>query len=267
MDINIINFNEFDINQISYSKSFFISQYNKKKSIGYGNNTDLFLLTPLFTNNIDFSSNNTPQYFRMDFDPMLGNILNFYNIIMSIENNIKNYILKHNKNYTLQSISRNDPNDVFIDEELLDTEINNIQNIYLKLTRNSKKEILCKVYDTNNIECSLDNLKNSWKYKGLIKIDSIWIDTIKKKFGLNIELVQLKILQPIIQIKCLIDSDILITKKNIKNNISGMELSIIDNQPQTTNKNNNNTEIALPFKPPNVMDLVKMRGALKRVLE
>jgi hypothetical protein len=286
MDINIININDFDIKQITYSKSFFIGQNKKKISIGYGDKTDFHLVTPFLTNTMDFLLNHKYQYLKMIFDPMLGDILKFYNIILSIENSIKNQILKNNKLFTLQSIIRNDQTDIFIDDEEHNIELNSIKNIFLKLTSNFKSEPSYKIYDTNSVECSLNNLKNGWKYKGLIKIDSIWIDTIKKKFGLNLELVQLKILQPIVQTKCLIDNDVLIIKKDIykySNNTLNVDQDIkvsipypsnsnlgqdLQSHPQLnmSNKTSNNIDIKTSFIPPNAKDLLTMKSALKRVL-
>jgi len=278
MDINIININDFDIKQIAFSKSFFIGSNKKKISIGYGENVDFHILTPLFTNTMDFISNNKYQYLKMVFDPMLGNILKFYNIIQSIETLIKDHILKHNKNYTLQSVIRNDQTDLFIDENQMDTEINNIKNIYLKLTNHPKSESTYKIYDANCNECLLNNLKNGWKYKGLIKIESIWIDTLKKKFGLNLELVQLKILQPITQTKCLIDNDILIVKKDVykySNNTLNLNQNIQANLPIVSDDSKSveqrtpilsNIEIK-KFIPPNAGELLKMKDALKKVLD
>jgi hypothetical protein len=292
MDINIINTDNFDIKQMVLSKSVFVGTNKKKISIGYGDNTDFYLLTPLFTNNMDFLSNHKYQYLKMIFDPMLGHILKFYNIIQSIETSIKDHIIKHNKNYTLQSAIRNDSTDLFIDENDVnfDIDLNNIKNMYLKLTNYSKTQTRYTFYDANCTECSLSNLKNGWKFKALIKIDSVWIDTMKKKFGLNIELVQLKILQPIIQTKCLIDNDVLIMKNeiyrysnntynvsnNTQSNMATMTLntkqnSIIPNPPPVPVINSsvgtNNDLKAQVFIPPNPIELLKMKNALKKVLD
>jgi hypothetical protein len=307
MDISIININDFDIKLLTFSKSFFIGQNKKKISIGYDDNTDFHILTPLFTNSMDFLSNHKYQYLKMVFDPMLGNILKFYNIIKSIENSVKELILKHNKNYTMQSIIRNDQMDMFIDDEEIDIELNSIKNIYLKLSNHPKLVPLYKIYDSNNNECQLNNLKNGWKYKALIKIDSIWIDTMKKKFGINLDLIQLKILQPIVQTKCLIDNDVIIVKKDIyrysnntlafdqdiRANISmdpfvnnmSRNVSVFANSDNLTNSDNStnsantttnttntttnsdNSTKRISFIAPNAMDLLKMKNALKKVLE
>ena len=307
MDISIININDFDIKQLTFSKSFFIGQNKKKISIGYDDNTDFHILTPLFTNSMDFLSNHKYQYLKMVFDPMLGNILKFYNIIKSIENSVKELILKHNKNYTMQSIIRNDQMDMFIDDEEIDIELNSIKNIYLKLSNHPKLVPSYKIYDSNNNECQLNNLKNGWKYKALIKIDSIWIDTMKKKFGINLDLIQLKILQPIVQTKCLIDNDVIIVKKdiyrysnntfnfdqdiranlsmeplnnmsqnasvfansdNLTNSDTSTNLTNSTNASNTTNStNSDNSTKRISFIAPNAMDLLKMKNALKKVLE
>jgi hypothetical protein len=271
MDINITNINDFDMKQIIFSKSFFIGLNKKKISIGYGDNVDIHILTPFFTNIMNYINGNKYQYLKIVFDPMLGNILKFYNIIQSLEYIIKDHILKHNKDYVLQSIIRDDQDDLFSDNNI---DINTIKNICLKLINYSKSDIQYKIYDDNCEECSLNNLKYGWKYKGLIKFESIWIDTQKKKFGLNLELVQLKIKQPITQIKCLIDNDNIIIKKDIhkySNNKLNTDQNIITNIPL-------NNEIAahlIPaieiktknFIPPNTMELLKIKNALKKVLE
>jgi hypothetical protein len=285
MDINIVNINEFDIKKLTLSKSFFTGPNKKKISIGYDTYMDCHILTPLFTNQMDFLLNHKYQYLKLIFDPMLGDLLKFYNIIESIESHIKHHIQKHNDKYSIQSLIKYDQTDLFVDDDNDDIDINTIKYTHLKLFGSNlgfaKNEPTYKIYDSNSTECGLNNLKNGWKFKTLIKFDSIWIDTTKKRFGINLELVQLKILQPVSQTKCLIDNDILISKKETyrySNNTVSYSNSSISNIPDisippplssssTGSSSGSNNNIGTLFKPPNPMELLSMKNALKKVLE
>ena len=75
--------------------------------------------------------------------------------------------------------------------EYIDVYLQSIQGIYIE-------NIYDDYYDNNSNECELNLLKVGWKFKALIKIDYIWIDIGKNKFGLNIELIQLKIIQHVV---------------------------------------------------------------------
>ncbi len=197
MDINIVKLDEFDLKKITYSKSFFTTTNKKKMSIGYDQHIDIYIPTPIFTNNMDFLPNHKYQYIKLIFNPMLGPLLKFYNTIVGIEQNIFKHVLKHNPKYQLVSIIKSEQNDIFSDE-ITENDITKL--IYLKLSNSPYK-----IFDTNSSECCLNKLKLGWKFKMLIKIDSIWIDVDKKRFGLNLELSQLKIIQPIVEKKCLLD--------------------------------------------------------------
>ena len=96
MDINIIDINAFDINKIKLYKSYFTGPNKKKISIGYDTHIDLHIFTPFFINHMDFLQNHKYQYLKLIFDPMLGDILKFYNIINNTESYIKQHIQKNN---------------------------------------------------------------------------------------------------------------------------------------------------------------------------
>jgi hypothetical protein len=247
MDINIVKLDNFNIDKITFSKSFFINSSKKQISIGYDDYTDLHILTPTFTNDINFY--NIPTYFKLNFNPMLGPILNFYNIITNIENNIKSNILKNNPTYKLNSVLKNDNSDFIDDEDDI------IKKLFLRLSK-------AKFYDHNSNECDLNVLQVGWKFKALIKIDYIWIDIINKKFGLNIELIQLKIIQPVSTIRCLIDDDYrYVPKFKIE----------IETETKTEYKPINNEIkseiIKKPFIIPNPNELLNLKNALKKVLK
>lgn len=254
MDINIINIDNFDINDINLSRSISINSYKKKISIGYKDNTELYLLTPLITNNINYQ-NDKYQFLKILFDPFLGQILNFYNIIISIEKYIKEHIHKNNPKYILNSIIKNDKQDLFDDDG---SEC--IKAMLLRLNN-------YKVYDNNSNECELSLLKVGWKFKALIKIDYIWIDIDKKKFGLNIELIQLKIIQPITQIRCLIDNDIPIRRKITKIPEPIRPIANVINEFRETEEQKEEEKPVSIFKPPNPLELLKMKNALKKVID
>lgn len=258
MDINIINIDNFDINDITLSRSISINSYKKKISIGYKDNIELYLLTPIFTNNINYQ-NNRYNFLKILFDPLLGQILNFYNNIISIEKHIKEHIQKNNPKYMLNSIIKNDREDIFDDDG---SEC--IKSILLKLNN-------YKIYDDNSNECDISLLKIGWKFKALIKIDYIWIDIGKNKFGLNIELIQLKIIQPQTQIRCLIDNDFSF-KRKIKISEPVRHIKNIINRENSKEeikeaREEKEEKPLLIFKPPDRMELLKMKNALKKVID
>jgi hypothetical protein len=273
MDINIVDINTFDISKITFSKSVLITPIKKKISIGYDDNIDLHILSPIFINNMNFLSNNKYPYLKLIFDPMLGHILKFYTFIQNIEIYITQHIEKNKNNkYTISSIIKNDQSDY---NDLFDNTNHNdyIRTIFLKLSNLYKSEPKYKVFDNNLQECNLNSLKNGWKFKTLIKIDYVWIDIEKKKFGLSLDLIQLKIIQPISQIKCLIDNDIPdIKKENFKLRNSNNDIDqtipkispVSDKNPNVSDQEK--TERPQIFIPPNPLELLKMRSALKKVL-
>ena len=303
MDINIVKTDNFDIKNIVYSKSVITGSNKKKISIGYNINgithDNLHILSPYMTNTMDFLSNHKYQYLKLVFDPFIGAILDFYNIFDSLELSVKNHIFKYNTKYTISSIIKNEYTNDFIDDDDIQLDENFIKCIYIKLINpNNKTKSIYKIYDPNSNECCINSLKNGWKFKCLIKINSIWIDQTKKKYGLNIELVQLKIHQSISQTKCLIDNEELYTKRetfivsNNELNINQTNMkNIIPIAPSAPNvpnapiapplfnfvKSNKSgsvgiTETGSPkqrqkFVPPNPTELLNMKNALKKVLD
>lgn len=258
MDINIVKLNNFDLNKIVLSKSYSIYTNNKKISIGYDNYSDLHLLSPIFINNINYS---IYQNLKIRFEPLLGDILHFYNSINDIEQKIKNHITKHNKDYNLCSIIKTDKTDLFDD-----TSNDYIKYISIDLTKNTTY----KIYNNNSEECALNNLKNGLKFKTLLKIDYVWINTFSKKFGLHIDLIQLKIIQPIATLKCLIDTDLNKDNEIIVKDIVEYK---VEKKPSINNTNNisiqQNSIIVdkVIFRPPDASQLLLMKSSLKKVIE
>jgi len=272
MDI-ITNINNFNILNIQYSKSFSIGITQKKKSIGYNNAIDFLILSPVFISNTNYSSCLNYKSIKIRFEPLLGPILDFYNIINNIENNITQHILKHNPSYTICSIIKNEQLNNFDDFIT-----NPIKYISLNINNN------LKYFDDLNKESSLNELKINFRFKTLLKIDSIWINTNSKKFGLNIELIQLKIIKPLYLSKCLIDNNTYID--NTTNN--SKELLLINNNTINNNTINNNTinnntinkELLLIkkdtnniiinqpiiFKPPEPSQLLQLKNSLKKII-
>lgn len=216
MDINICQIDDFDFDKITLSKSVYLGNGRRKMSIGYDKHADFHLLTPFFVSDHNYTQYD--QSLKLIFDPMLGPILKFYNFINNVLESIKTKINKNNPEYILQQLFKNNVADdvnIFIDDDNSTSQpINCIKTIFLKLTNsylNSRSESkytpTCKIYNQFSNECDIDLLKLGWHFKALIKIDHIWINIRTKKYGLNIDLIQLKIFQPIYQFKCLIDTN------------------------------------------------------------
>ena len=135
------------------------------------------------------------------------------------------------------------------------------------MNMNNKSELNYRIYDSNSKECQLSNLKNGWKFRTLIKFDSIWIDTDRKKFGINLDLVQLKIYQPISRIRCLIDNDTYTRELSKYTNNNSIEDCAITRSNPSKPISDFDTGKKKVFVPPNPDELLKIRNALKKVLE
>jgi len=271
MDISIINIDDLLINQIQFSKSFAINKNQKKISIGYNDQIDLHIITPIFVSGMNYLPMINYQSIKLRFEPMLGPMIRFYNIINQIENLTKQHILKHNIDYTLCSIIKNDRIDQFDDS---------IDDYTKYISLNINNGLI--YFNHSNEESILSDLKTNYRFKTLLKIDSIWINTQSKKFGLKIELIQLKIIKPIASIRCLIDNDInqnqnhnqnhnqnqiINSKRIITNNQIDKESSPIKNQT-------NNILIQQPiiidkiiFRPPDPFQLLQLKNSLKKIIE
>ena len=251
MDINIVKLNSFNINKIILSKSYSVCDNNKKISIGYDDFSDLHLLSPIFINNTNYIS----QILKIRFEPLLGDILKFYNYIIQIEQKIKEHVLKHNKGYYFCSIIKTDKIDLFDDTF----------NDYVKfISINLNKNSLYKIYNNSNEECNINNLKNELKFKTLLKIDYIWVNTFTKKFGLHIDLIQLKIINPIATLKCLIDND---DEPKIKKEIIELKKEYKKEEIITNNINNTIIVDKIFFRPPDPSQLLLLKNSLKKVIE
>ena len=272
MDITIINIDEILIDKIQFSKSFSTNINQKKISIGYNNQIDLHILSPIFLSNMNHLPLIQYNSIKLRFEPMLGPIQQFYNTIIQIEQLIKQHILKHNNDYLLCSIIKIDRIDLF------DDQIDDFTK-YISLNINNDT----KYYDHQNNETSISDLKINYKFKTLLKIDSIWINTNSKKFGLKIELIQLKIIKPITTIRCLIDND---HNQNYNHNqnqnhnhnqkqITNNKIEVeIDKETSPIRNQTNNVLIQQPiiidkiiFKPPDPSQLLQLKNSLKKIIE
>lgn len=245
MDINIINLNEINIDNITLSNEINLGNGKKKISIGYNENQELYMLTPHFINNMIFQENQKYEFIKLIFEPMLGDMKKFYNFITTLESKIKKTIKL--KNHTMNQLIRDESIEIFDESEMNDE---TIKNMYLKISSS------LRIYDNQSRECSIDKLIKGWKFKCLIKIDSIWINTTSKKYGLCVHLYQLKMYQPIHQLKCLIDcmDDKVVFRPKV-------EYTETKTQPiiQKSEKLNNNFI-------PNIKDLLQIKNTLKKVL-
>ena len=246
-DKDIVDIDNFNIDNIVIPKKITNININKQKlSIGY-NNKDFYLITPFFINYNDYH-NNKIQYLKLSFDPLYGDIFKFYETILLIEQKSKDILSKY---YSLNSIIKTENINGF---DLFDIDVfENIKYMYIKL--NNHYKIYTDLHETN-----IDNLKQKWYFKCLIKIDSFWIDINKKTYGLSIDLIQIKISQPIYQIKCLIDKE-LSPPISISVQIPEHKSPIAYHITETTNKK----EIKSIFVPPNPMDLLNIKNALKSI--
>jgi hypothetical protein len=247
-DIHIVDIDNFNIDNITTPKKITNININKQKlSIGY-NNKDFYLITPFFINYNDYH-NSKIQYLKLSFDPLYGEILKFYETILLIEQKSKDILSKY---YSLNSIIKTENINGF---DLFDIDVfENIKYMYIKL--NNHYKIYSDLHETN-----IDYLKQKWYFKCLIKIDSFWIDINKKTYGLSIDLIQIKISQPIYQIRCLIDNKELANPISISVQIPEQKSSIAYHITETTNKK----EIKSVFIPPNPMDLLNIKNALKSI--
>jgi hypothetical protein len=192
----------------------------------------------------------------MSFDPLLGNISVFYELLYSIQEYIKKFV---NHSYTLHDIFYH-TSDYTFDDELL-TEY--VKFIYVNLI--SKGHIdMYKIFDNNNNEILFNQIQLNYNYKAIICIDSIWIDVSKKKYGLNINLIQLKMYKPIYQSDCLIDN----IKKNVINPLINPLINPIINEvindyiPKNDKiKKNDPPNEKISIKPfvPNINDLLSIK--------
>jgi hypothetical protein len=267
MDISIININDLLIDKIQFSKSFSINRNQKKISIGYNDQIDLYILSPIFISSMSYLPTISYQSIKLRFEPMLGPMIKFYNLINQIEHLIRQHILKHNTNYTLCSIIKNDRIDLF-DDSVDDY----TKYISLSISNDTK------YFNHSNEESTLSNLKINFRFKTLLKIDSIWINTHSKKFGLKIEMIQLKIIKPITSIKCLIDNDLAPNQHPILNSNLKLIKSIeqFDKKESQLIKNEINNIVVqqqqiivdkIIFRPPDPSQLLQLKNSLKKIIE
>jgi hypothetical protein len=269
LDINIVNLNDIDLNRIKFSKSSSINKDQKKISIGYDSHIDLHIQTPLLTSTMNYTKSFN-NLISIRFDPMLGQILLLYKFIIDIEKHISNHILRHNHDYKLCTIIKSECIDLFDD---------NKDNYTKYILLNAQ---LTKFYNNINEPTVINQIKNKSKYKALLNIESIWINTTSKKFGLKIEPIQIKIIEPLSTNMCLIDynpeNQIDTNKKKITNNQS----SILTNstfiptptptqtQTQTTNILVQQQPIIIDkiiFKPPDPSQLLQLKNSLKKIID
>ena len=276
MDINIVNFSNFDYDKIKLSLPINITSNRKKIFIGYENEDNLHILSPYFNNNLIYSTPTKYQFIKIIFDPFIGPIYDFYKLVYEFEKNIKTHINNIMPNYNFVSIIKSDQIDIFDDNN--DNDNDNDNNEYLstsyilqKLNINETKEgKITKIYNSQSSECDITNLKNGWKYKCLIHFNYIWFDSDKRRCGLSLDLTQIKIYQPSYLSKCLIDKcksieqHLLLSESNHNN--------VHNNVHNNHNVRNNvhNVQTITNIKPimviPNPMELLNIKNALKKVL-
>lgn len=252
MDINIVNLNEINIDNITLSKEINLGNGKKRISIGYNENQELYMLTPHFINNMAFQENQKYEFIKLVFEPMFSDMKKFYNFITTLETKIIKAVKL--KNYTMNQLIKDESIEIFDESEMNDE---TLKNMYLKLSSS------LRIYDSNSKECSIDKLIKGWKFKCLIKIDSIWINTTSKKFGLCVHLYQLKIYQPIHQLKCLIDcfDEKPVYKPKIEFYEPKEKLERLE-RLEKSDKLKKPSNIFLP----NIKDLLQIKSTLKKVL-
>jgi hypothetical protein len=268
LDINIVNLNDIDFNRIKFSKSISINKDQKKISIGYDSYIDLHIQTPLLTSTMNYTKSFN-NLINIRFDPMLGPILLLYKFIIDIEKHISNHILRHNHDYKLCTIIKSDCIDLFDD---------NKDNYTKYMLLNSQ---LTRFYNNNNELITINQIKYRSKFKTLLNIESIWINTNSKKFGLKIEPIQIKIIEPLSTNMCLIDynldNQIKTNKKKINNESEIVSTptptptpTFIPTQTQTTNILVQQQPIIIDkiiFKPPDPSQLLQLKNSLKKIID
>lgn len=289
MDINIVSFSNFVYDKIKLSEPINITSNRKKIFIGYEEEDNVHILSPYLNNNLIYTMPTKYQFIKINFDPFVGQIYNFYKLIENFEENIKAHINDTMPNYHFVSIIKSDQNDIFDDDDD-DNECLNTSYIHLKLnlteTRDGK---ITKIYNSQSSECDITNLKNGWKYKCLIHFNYIWFDSDKKRCGLSLDLTQLKIYQPSYLSKCLIDNNqTLLNPTHISHIQHPMNLmmqsqsnhnfvptlttpnTIHNNLNNNVTNNINNNQTINNIKPimvvPNAMELLNIKNALKKVV-
>jgi len=295
MDINIINFSDFDYSKIKLSNPINITSTRKKIFIGYENEDNVHILSPYLNNNLIYTTPIKHNFIKLIFDPFIGPIYDFYKLIENFETNIKTHINQIMPHYNFISIIKSDQTDIF-DDDKDDNENNNINDnlnisyIHLKLNLNETRDgKITKIYDSHSFECDITNLKNGWKYKCLIHFNYIWFDSDKKRCGLSLDLTQLKIYQPSYLSKCLIDNNqTLLNPTHISHLQHPMNLinstqsnhnfiptlttqnTIHNNSNNNVTNNINNNQTINNIKPimvvPNAMELLNIKNALKKVV-
>ena len=294
MDINIINFSDFDYSKIKLSNPINITSTRKKIFIGYENEDNIHILSPYLNNNLIYTTPIKHNFIKLIFDPFIGPIYDFYKLIENFETNIKTHINQIMPHYNFISIIKSDQTDIF-DDDKDDNENNNINDnlnisyIHLKLNLNETRDgKITKIYDSNSIECEINKLKNGWKYKCLIHFNYIWFDSEKKRCGLSLDISQIKIYQPSYLSKCLIDNSQ--SSHSLQNQIYTNIIPYNISQTNNSNKQYNNTDqieslqnntnqykqiqnnvqTINNIKPimimPNAMELLNIKNALKKVL-
>ena len=263
-DINIINIDDIDLKQIDFSRSVSINKDQRKISIGYNSNIDFHIQTPLLISNMNYAHSYNNMC-RIRFDPMLGQILKFYKFIINLENLINDHILKHNPDYKISTIIKNDKVDLF-DESNDD---------YLKYI--ALNILNTKIFNDENELTTITNLKYEYKFKALLKIDSIWINTINKKFGLKIEIIQIKIIKPSAINTCLIDyvNNKIQPQPQLQQYTQPQPQLQQYTQPQPQIQTNNfivnqNQPIIIDkiiFRPPDPSQLLQLKKSLKKVID
>ena len=171
----------------------------------------LCLITPMCELNINWKTLKY-QTFKINLDPLYGSILDFYNLIIDIENIALDELMKYfGDNCTFRSIISESVqyDDQFVDSDLFTV---NVMNLRLLKTTN--------VFDVNGKKTNMNDLELNGliNYKFLLELTDLWYDIDTNLCGCNFNVIQIK------HFPNYYEHDLIITNDN-NNNIVGQNES------------------------------------------
>jgi len=186
--MDIINGNNIDHKKILFSKPTKFENKYKIKVFVYDEQTKkinkLCLITPMFELNINWKSLKY-QSFKINLDPLYGNILDFYNLITKIEDISLDELIKYFGDCTFKSIisELTHTDDLFIDSDLF-----TINVLTLRLLKSTN------VFDINGKKTIINdfNMSGQTYYKFLLELTELWYDFDTKTGGCNFNITQIK---------------------------------------------------------------------------
>jgi hypothetical protein len=201
--MDIINIFNIDDKKIIFSKPIKYENKFKIKVHITDNNTNklnkLCLITPMFELNINWKTLKY-QSFKVNLDPLYGNILDFYNLITKIEDHSLEELMKYFGDNCIFKSTISEIvqfNDLFMDDRLIDDQFINNRNDDELFTINVLSLRLLKstnVFDVNGKKTNINDieLNGMINYKFLLELTELWYDMDTKLCGCNFNVIQIK---------------------------------------------------------------------------